>query len=135
MGLLAENEKNQIVCHFCHKTAYCVQKCKCMVYYVMPKDPSFTRLMLHLGVHDHPVQPRTSKAMIERVRRAVSDMLKGRGSAGPRKLQMDIVKDMLFTYMSKNENTSFDLGDHELCSFLEELGPLIEDKRLFSKPY
>ena len=44
---------------------------------------------------------------------------------------MDIVKDMLFSYMSKNENTSFDLGDHELCSFLEELGPLVEDKRLF----
>ena len=102
-----------------------------MVYYVMPKDPSVTRLMLHLGVHDHPVQPGTSKAMIERVRRAVSDMLKGRGSVGPRKLQMDIVKDMLFSYMSKNENTSFDLGDHELCSFLEELGPLVEDKRLF----
>ena len=132
VGLLAENEKSRIFCHFCQKTAYCVQKCKCMVYYVMPKDPSVTRLMLHLGVHDHPVQPGTSKAMIERVRRAVSDMLKGRGSVGPRKLQMDIVKDMLFSYMSKNENTSFDLGDHELCSFLEELGPLVEDKRLFS---
>ena len=103
-----------------------------MVYNVMPKDPSVTRLMLHLGVHDHLVQLGTSKAMIERVRRAVSDMLKGRGSVGPRKLQMDIVKDMLFSYISKNENTSFDLGDHELCSFLEELGPLVEDKRLFS---
>ena len=103
-----------------------------MVYYVMPKDPSVTRLMLHLELHDHLVQqPRTSKTMIERVRRAVSDMLKGRGSVGPRKIQMDIVKDMIFSYMSKNENTSFDLGDHELCSFLEELGPLVEDKRLF----
>ena len=45
---------------------------------------------------------------------------------------MDIVKDMLFSYMSKKEKTSIDLGDHELCSFLEKLGPLIEDKRLFS---
>ena len=77
MGLLVENGKSKIVCHFCQKTAYCVQKCKCMVYYVMPKDPSVAQLMLHLRVHDHPVQPRTSKAMIERVRRAVSNMLKG----------------------------------------------------------
>ena len=93
-----------------------------MVYFVMPKDPSVTQLMLHLGEHDHLVQLGTSKAMIERVRRAVSDMLKGRGSAGPRKLQMDIVKDMLFSYMSKNENTSFDLGDHEMCSFFGGVG-------------
>ena len=103
-----------------------------MVYYVMPKDPSVTQLMLHLGVHEHPVQPSTSKAMMERVRRAIFDMLKGHKSVGPRKLQMDIVKDMLFSYMSRKEKTTIELGDHELCSFLEELGPLVEDKRLFS---
>ena len=65
--------------------------------------------MLHLRVHDHLIQLGTSKAMIERVRKSISDMLKGHESVGPRKLQMDIVKDMLFSYVRKNENTSFDL--------------------------
>ena len=42
---------------------------------------------------------------------------------------MDVVKDILFSFMNKNQDIPLDAGDHELSLILEELCPLIKDQR------
>lgn len=131
IGLLAIEEKSKITCHYCRKPAYCVETCKCMVYYVMPHDKSMTRMMLHLGNHMHQVQPSTSMAMIENTKLIVSKMLQVDRTAGPRKIQMNVAKEMIFSTMVEEgakDQTNI-VGDVELYNFLEELVPLVENQR------
>lgn len=131
IGLLATDEKTKITCHYCKRPAYCVETCRCMVYYVMPHDSTMTRMMLHLGSHQHAVQPGTSKIMIDKTKQLVSKMLKADRSAGPRKIQMGVAKEMIFsTIVEENtEDNASMVGEVELSNFLEELVPLVESQR------
>ena len=49
----------------------CVETCLCSVYYIISEDIIISRLMIHQGEHNHPVEPGTSRAAIERLKKLV----------------------------------------------------------------
>lgn len=134
VGLLATDEKGKITCHFCRRSPYCIETCKCMVYYVMPHDKHMTRMMLHVGTHLHEVQAGTSQAMIEKTKHLVAKVVGVDRSAGPRKIQMNVAKEMIFSALVDDGTNDHGkaIGDVELTNFLEELVPLVENQRQVS---
>ena len=126
-GLPAEEERSKIACQYCKQIVYCLETCSCSVYYVIPPDSSMTRLFIHQGEHSHPVEPGTSRAAIERLKKLVSTCLKFNKDSGPRKLQMLIARKLLMESLT-TENSG-ECSERNLNSFLEELIPLIENQR------
>ena len=127
LGLPAEEERTKIVCQYCKQVVYCLQTCTCSVYYVIPSSSSMTRLFIHQGDHSHPVEPGTSRAAVERLKKLVSTFLKFNKGSGPRKLQMLIARKLLMESLT-SENTG-EFSERDLNNFLEELIPLIQNQR------
>ena len=88
-----------------------------------------TRLFIHQGKHTHPVEPGTSRAFIDKLKKMVSTFLKFNRGSGPRKLQMLIARKLLME--SLTSEISGEVTDRDLNNFLEELIPLIENQRYF----
>lgn len=86
-----------------------------------------TRLFIHQGDHSHPVEPGTSRAAVERLKKLVSTFLKFNKGSGPRKLQMLIARKLLMESLT-SENTG-EFSERDLNNFLEELIPLIQNQR------
>ncbi len=40
---------------FCSSLPICLQTCNCRMYYVVYKFPNLSIVMIHLGIHSHPV--------------------------------------------------------------------------------
>lgn len=129
IGLLADGA-GTIVCAFCKKVVVCVGSCPCTVYYVMPREVHYSRLMVHIGKHAHYVQPGTNRASIQRTRSLVDKVVALDKAAGPRKVQMSIAKELIMATMLKEDRAQNDtVGDLELSNFLEEIVPLVENRR------
>lgn len=126
-GLLAEEERTKITCQYCKQVVYCVQPCSCSVYYVIPNDKTMTRLVIHLGQHNHPVEPGTSRAAIERLKKLVSTFLTFNKGSGPRKIQMLVARKLLMDSLTMEQNEPVIEGD--INNFLEELIPLVQNQR------
>ena len=80
---MAIEERTKITCQYCKEVVICLETCKCSVYYVFPFNPSMKRLFIHQGEHNHPVEPRTSRATIERLKKLVGTFLKLNTGSGP----------------------------------------------------
>ena len=75
-GLPAEELRSKITCQYCKEVVYCLETCSYSAYYVIPSSSCMTRLFIHQGKHTHPVEPGTSRASIERLKKLVSTFLK-----------------------------------------------------------
>lgn len=129
LGYVANSDGN-IICHFCKRHATCVDTCSCIVYYVMPSNETLTRLMIHSGKHLHDVQPGTSKRSIENTRLLVERAVRADKNAGPRKVQMMIARDLISSTLTKPDRLPDEVvGDLELGNFLDELIPLVQNRR------
>jgi hypothetical protein len=42
-------------CKFCHALPFCVANCNGQIYYVVHKFESMSRMVIHFGVHNHPI--------------------------------------------------------------------------------
>ena len=120
----------KIECHFCKKPALCVEKCDCFIYYVMPNDTSMTQLMLHTGTHLHGVRSGTSKALRDRVKGMVDEVVRFDRNANPRKVQMCVSKMMLEATVMETGGASTNLDESQFLAILEDMGPLVEDNWL-----
>ena len=109
----------------------CVQTCLCSIYYIIPKDINMSHLMIHQGEHNHPVEPGTSRASIERLRKLFGTFLNYNRGSGPRKLQMLLARQLLMDSLTTDQTES--MGEIELNNFLEELIPLVQNQRLVIK--
>lgn len=129
LGYVADFD-GSITCHFCKRHATCVDTCSCILYYVMPNNETLTRLMIHSGKHLHDVQPGTSKMSIENTRLLVERAVKADKNAGPRKVQMMIARDLISSTLTKPDRLPNEVvGDLELGKFLDELIPLVQNRR------
>lgn len=126
-GLLCEDEKLKITCHYCKRVVFCEHPCACKVYYVLPSSPKMSRMMVHIGFHSHDVQSGTSRASIERIRKMVSNILSVDKNNGPRRVQMMVARQLLVDAIVGTSKRK--IGDIELSNILEEMIPLIQNKR------
>ena len=117
---------SSLACFYCRASAYCYDSCEAMVYYVMPKDVSCTRLMVHIGKHHHPIQPGSSRLARDRVKEGVRKVLLADRTTSPRKVQMDVARDIFMgAFMVRHKLPSDNLDEKELAGQLEEIIPLI----------
>ena len=130
-GLPAKEQRAQITCQYCKHVVSCVETCLCSVYYIIPEDINMSRLMIHQGEHNHPVEPGTSRAAIERLRKLVGTFLNYNRDSGPRKIQMLVARQLLMDSLTTDHTES--MGEIELNNFLEELIPLVQNQRLVIK--
>ena len=130
-GLPAKEQRAQITCQYCKQVVSCVETCLCSVYYIIPEDINMSRLMIHQGEHNHPVEPGTSRAAIERLRKLVGTFLNYNRGSGPRKIQMLVARQLLMDSLTTDQTES--MGEIELNNFLEELIPLVQNQRLVIK--
>ena len=105
-------------------------KCEASVYYVMPSDYRYTRLMIHQGTHQHAVQRGCSRGAIHTVKALVKEVVSTMETVGPRKIQMEIIKKIAFgcairSHTGNGENIS----QLELSQLLQEMYPLVETER------
>lgn len=127
-GLLCEDGKNSITCHYCKKIVFfCNEPCRCKVYYILPMNSRMTRLMVHIGLHSHEVQSGTSRAAIERIRKLVSSVLQMDRNNGPRRVQMIVARQLLVNAILGQKNK--EMGETELNNILEEMIPLVQNQR------
>lgn len=127
-GFLVPKESS-IVCFYCQSAAFCYDTCEALVYYVMPRDTSLTRLMIHVGKHHHPSQPGCSRLARDRVKAGVMKVLAADRTATPRKVQMAVARDIFMeAFMVKHKLPSHDLDEKELAGQLEEIIPLISTR-------
>jgi hypothetical protein len=47
--------KCTLVCRYCKTLPMCLMICPCKMFYVVPKNPSMSKAVVHIGTHDHPV--------------------------------------------------------------------------------
>ena len=126
-GLMAIEERTTITCQYCKEVVICLETCKCSVYYVIPFNPSMTRLFIHQGERNHPVELGTSCATIERLQKLVGTFLKFNTRSGPQKRQILIARDLLMESLT-SKNTS-EMGEKGFNNFLEELIPFVQNQR------
>lgn len=126
-GLLCQDGKLGVSCHYCKKIAYCDSPCSCKVYYILPTNLKMTRLMVHVGHHLHEVQNGTCRATIERIRKMVANALKVDKNSGPRRVQMILARQMLVDAIVGPNKTK--MGEVELTHILEEMIPLVQNQR------
>ena len=103
-GLLCEDGKHNIICHYCKKIVFCDSTCGCRAYYVLPFESKMTRLMVHVGHHFHDVQCGTSRAALERVKKMVRDVLRVDRNNGPRRVQMIVARQLLLEAITGKED-------------------------------
>ena len=127
-GLLCQDDKLGIKCHYCKKNVFCAEPCSCKVYYILPFNPKMTRLMVHTGQHSHEVQSGTSRAAVERIRKMVATVMRVDRQHGPRKVQMIVARQLLVDAIVGQNEQSF--GESELSNILEEMIPLVQTQRL-----
>ena len=127
-GLLAEEDRTKITCQYCKQIVHCIETCSCKVYYIIPGDKTMTRLMIHIGQHNHPVEPGTSRAAIERLKKLVSTFLTFNKGSGPRKLQMLVARKLVVESLTTEQNDLI-VNEGDLNNFLEELIPLVQNQR------
>ena len=125
-GYCAIEEKSKIICHYCQQAVSCIAVCSCMVYYILPIDVSMTRLAIHIGEHCHNVQQGTKRASIEKIRSLVRKVLKVE-NGGLRRVQMQVARQILFESLTKEDK--MEAIDKDLDHFLEELMPLVQNRR------
>ena len=120
---------SSVVCFYCSLPAYWYDSCDVVVYCVMPKDVTMTRLLIHKGKHKHPVQMGSSKLAQDKVREGVQKILAGNRTATPREVQMDIAKTVfLEAFTTTKKFTADTIDETQLCAQLEELIPLISSQ-------
>lgn len=83
--------------------------------------------MLHIEFHSYEVQPRTSRAAIQKIKKLVSSVLRVDRNNGPRQVQMIIAKQLLVDAIVGKE--SEEMGETELSNILEEMIPLVQNQR------
>ncbi len=99
-GELCEIGGKTVRCHYCSEIALCVANCDCTLYYVMPSDEISTRLMIHRGFHLHDVRSGTSKALMDKTKTMVRNILAVDPHAGTRKVQMCVAREMFQPHYS-----------------------------------
>ncbi len=58
-------------CKICNNAPLCENLCVACMYYVMHKQENLTQIMIHLGMHDHPMAEGHSKEKFEQVKSLV----------------------------------------------------------------
>ncbi len=56
---------------FCHAPPFCVANCNGQIYYVVHRFQSMSRIVIHLGVHNHPITNGKCQESIEETRRLI----------------------------------------------------------------
>ena len=129
-GLLCDDGKTKISCHYCKQVVYCKDPCNSMVYYIMPLSNQFSRLMIHVGHHHHDVHLGTSRARIEKVTKLVVGFLNMDRSPSPCKVQMVVGRQLIVAsliFCGKEDNRAF--KESKLTNCFEELMLIVQNQR------
>lgn len=126
-GLLVEDGRSNITCHYCKKIVVCKEPCFCKIYYVIPLEENISRLVVHVGNHSHNVQARVSRITIEKVKTLVRSIVQVDRNSGPKRVQMLVARQLLLDALTNDENK--DITDIELNHLLEEMLPLVQTQR------
>jgi hypothetical protein len=59
-------------CKFCHAPPLCIAGYNGRIYYVVHKLHSLSILVIHLGVHNHPIADGKCKEILEEIRRSIA---------------------------------------------------------------
>lgn len=62
-----------LVYKFCFRVHFCINVCKCIIYYVIHKLVTFMRATIHLKKHDHPIQDDMCKESLEEIKALVKE--------------------------------------------------------------
>ncbi len=127
VGELCVSSTGKIVCHYCSKIAICIETCDCYVYYVMPSDETCSRLMIHWGTHSHNIRDDTSKAVTDRTKEMVKNVLGIDNSAGAKRVQMCVAKEIVVASLLRPNGMDDKIGEQQLYAVAEEMGPLVQD--------
>ena len=113
-------------CFHCNESPILLAECKCIAYYIIGFQGE-TRLFIHQGSHDHPVAKGILRISIQRTCDLVLKILSNTTPAGPRHLQLNISKQMLFDAVICDDGTP--LETKEILSLFEEMKPLVHTSR------
>lgn len=116
----------RLSCFYCKRSPILRKKCNCVAYYVM-STPKMTRLLIHVGTHDHIVQRGIIRAHVKELRSTVEEMVRNFSGAGPRHLQLTITKRLVTSALMHEEGVA--VTNTEFLMMLEELEPLVQKNR------
>lgn len=126
-GALALGSYGSLECFFCKHVPLCIGTCPVSAYYFMPKDPSHTRLFAHQGIHTHELSRGMCRAALRNTKELVTRVVKMDHSAGPRKVQMIIAKEMILRAFTDEDKVAEEhMSEKEFYEMAEELQGLLK---------
>lgn len=126
---LVTNDVSSMKCRSCNHPPYCMKHCAAKIYYCIPNDTRYSRLVIHSGFHDHDFGDGESYANVQKAEDLVGKMAHEDKRCKPQRIQKDIAKELIADHLLATTSSSTPIDATKLDDLLSLLQPTTNNRR------
>lgn len=115
-------------CQHCNHPPYCARHCTAKIYYCIPNDTRYTRMVIHLGFHDHEFGVGDSYVNMEKAQDLVMKKASQNIMHKPKRIQKDLAKELISDHLLATSSTS-PIDSTRLDELLSLIEPTTNNRR------
>lgn len=128
LGLLA-TESGTMKCRYCSHPPFCVKQCSTRIYYCIPFDTRYSRMVIHIGNHEHDYGVGVSSVFLAEAESLVKQKSISVSNLGPKGVQKSLVKDLISMHLLSGSEAQCEMSVSKLDELLSLVEPTTNNRR------